>query len=73
MVAESYEVKTTPVGVRTRTAPSCAPLPVANVAASLARDLFYEKMRYLRPPTDHKIVPEVTVSISYRFESTKEK
>jgi hypothetical protein len=55
------------------TARTCAPLPVANVAASLAQSLYYEVLSGVTPPKNHKIVPEITVTLTYRFEATKEK
>lgn len=57
---------------KTKDAGGNAPAPISFTAAGIARDLFKEHLSNVHAPKDHRVVPEITVSITYRFESTKE-
>lgn len=56
----------------TRDAPMNAPASVFTVAGTLASELFDDHLTNVRAPKNKKVVPIVTVAVSYRFESTKE-
>ncbi len=45
--------------------------PISNVAAVLAKELFQEHLAGVKAPQDTKLIPMITVSITYREESTK--
>lgn len=57
-----------PGASKSRDARRFAPVPVANVANELALELFDEVLKEVRAPYGHKVVPQVTVLISYRIE-----
>lgn len=45
-----------------------APIPVANTAYQLAEELFNEVLKDVRVSDEQRVVPEVTVLVSYRIE-----
>lgn len=45
-----------------------APMPVANTAHRLALSLFDEVLKDVRAPYGQKVIPQVTVLVSYRLE-----
>lgn len=49
-----------------------APAPISFTAAAIARDLFKEHLEGLRAPAKHRVIPEITVTMSYRLEPVEE-